>query len=126
MKEDCLENLVFCLESNPDKDIVFSDMDYVDDENKSLHNKWSNDIPMSDFVSDENITLAKFFHGYSHIAYPAALIKMEAIKSIQLDISMVMLLVEYFFDNIKKDVYNLSIFQLFVIALWKIKNSIKK
>lgn len=91
MKEDCLENLVFCLESNPDKDIVFSDMDYVDDENKSLHNKWSNDIPMSDFVSDENITLAKFFHGYSHIAYPAALIKMEAIKSIQLDISMVML-----------------------------------
>ena len=91
LKSDCLEKLVNHLEKNPSKDICFSNMDYVDEQGISLNTTWYDDVPMADCCSDEKSTLLKFFHGYSHIAYPAALIKMDVIKNISLDTSLIML-----------------------------------
>lgn len=91
LKENALELLVETLEKNPDKDIVFADMDYVDIDCNPLNTTWSKEINKSDFVSDEKQTLLKFFQGYSHIAYPAAMIKMDAIKDIQIDSTLIML-----------------------------------
>lgn len=91
LKKDAIENLVNCFIENPDKDIVFSDMDYVDENLKPLNTKWSKEINKVDFHSDEKETLLKIFQGYSHLAFPAAMIKMDAIKDIKLDYTLIML-----------------------------------
>ena len=44
LKQDALESLVNCLENNPEKDIVFADMDYVDENCKPLNTKWSKEV----------------------------------------------------------------------------------
>ena len=91
LKSDCLEKLTNILEKNPDKDVCFANMDYVDVHGNFLHTTWYGNISMADCESDEKSTLLKFFHGYSHIAFPAALIKTDAIKGINLDTSLIML-----------------------------------
>lgn len=91
LKEDGIQSLVNTLENNLDKDIVFADMDYVDANLRPLNTTWSKEINKSDFISDEKQTLLKFFQGYSHIAYPAAMIKMSAIKDIKIDNTLIML-----------------------------------
>lgn len=91
MKPDCLETLVDYMEKNPDKDIVAADMDYVSETRKPLDTKWSKEIKKVDFISDEKATLLKFFKGYSHIAYPSTMVKLDALKSMDLDASMIML-----------------------------------
>lgn len=91
LKPDCLQLLVECLENNPDKDIIFSNMDYVDENLESLNTTWEENIPKCDFHSNEKETLLKFFKGYSHIAYPAAMMKLDAIKDISLNGTFIML-----------------------------------
>lgn len=91
LKKDAIENLVNCFIDNPDKDIVFADMDYVDENLNSLNTKWSKEINMVDFHSDEKQTLLKIFKGYSHLAFPAAMIRMSAIKDIKIDYTLIML-----------------------------------
>lgn len=91
LKENALDLLVNKLEANPDKDIIFADMDFVDEQLVSLNVKWSTQIHKVDFVSSEKETLLKIFQGYSHLAYPSALIKMDALKSINIDPIFIML-----------------------------------
>lgn len=91
LKPNGLESLVECLEANEDKDIVFSNMDYVDEDLVSLDTTWEENIPKCDFCSNEKETLLKFFKGYSHIAYPAAMIKLDAIKDININGTFIML-----------------------------------
>ena len=91
MKPDCLETLVDYMEKHPDKDIVAADMEYVSETKEQLNTKWSKEIKKVDFVSDEKKTLLKFFKGYSHIAYPSTMVKLDALKSIDLDASLIML-----------------------------------
>ena len=91
MKPDGLETLVEYLESHPDKDFVFSDMDYVDENNKDLKTKWSVEKCGVDFDNDEKKTLKNFFQGKSHLAYPSALIKRSFLDDVRIDETFVML-----------------------------------
>ena len=91
MKSNCLEVLVDYMEKHSDKDIVAADMDYISETKESLNTKWSKEIKYVDFESDEKQTLLKFFKGYSHIAYPSTMVKLDALKSIKLDVSLIML-----------------------------------
>lgn len=91
MKPDCLEVLVDYMEKHQDKDIVAADMEYVSETKEPLNTKWSKEIQKVDFVSDEKKTLLKFFKGYSHIAYPSTMVKLDALRSIDLDASLIML-----------------------------------
>lgn len=91
LKPDGLKILVEYMEQNPDKDFVCADMDYISEDKEDLHTKWSVEIPKVDFVSDEKQTLLKFFQGYSHIAYPAAMVKKTLFDKVNLDVSFVML-----------------------------------
>lgn len=91
LKENGLETLVNYMEENPEKDMVFSDMDYVSEELKDLNTKWSEDIPKVDFVSNEAETLLKFFKGWSHLAYPTSFVKLSMLKDIDIDVSFIML-----------------------------------
>ena len=92
LKRDCLENLVNFLEKNPNKDFVFSDMDYIDEAGNSLETKWSIEkAPFVDFESDELQTLYKYYRGKSHLAYPTSLIKKEVLLKLNLDETYIML-----------------------------------
>lgn len=91
LQNDAINILVETLENNPDKDIVFADMDYVDEQLDSLNTTWMKEKAKADLSGDEKTILLKIFQGWSHIAYPAAMIKTDALKSIKLDITMIML-----------------------------------
>lgn len=91
IKPEGIELLVNYLEEHPEKDFVCSDMDFVDENLDSLDTTWSKNISKVDFVSNEKETLKKFFRGYSHIAYPSTLIKMDTIKKIKIDSTLIML-----------------------------------
>ncbi len=91
MMNDCLETLVNYIKKHPEKDIVAADMCYIDENKRDLNTTWSKEIPKVDFVSDEKQTLLKFFQGYSHIAYPSTIVKKDALQSIKIDTSLIML-----------------------------------
>lgn len=91
MKPDCLEKLVGYLETHPDKDFVFSDMDYVDENKKDLKTKWSVEKSDVDFDNDEKRSLKNFFQGKSHLAYPTSLVKRDFLDDVHIDETFVML-----------------------------------
>ncbi len=91
MKEDCLETLVDYMENHPDKDMVFADMDFISENREDLHVKWSEDIPKVNFNNDEEKTLLAFFKGYSHLAYPTAMVKKDFFDTVIPNETFVML-----------------------------------
>lgn len=92
MRPECLETLVGYMRGNPDTDIVFADMDYVDGEKKSLGTKWSQQRPNFSFDNDSRQSLKLLFHGVGFIPYPSLLIRAESLRQANVDKSFVMLI----------------------------------
>lgn len=91
MNPDCLEKLYLYMESHPEKDICFSDMEYIDEFDAPLNTLWSKEIPGVNFENDEKKTLRTMFRGQSHLPYPASFVKKEALESIKLNSTYIML-----------------------------------
>ena len=91
MKEDCLEELYSYMERNPEKDICFSDMEYIDENNKKLNTFWSKEIPFVNLKNDELNTLKIMFKGHSHLAYPSSFIKKKVLNNLSINNTYIML-----------------------------------
>lgn len=92
MKPDCIEVLVNYLEENPDKDIVFADMDYVDIKKNALNTKWSEQRPHFSFEHDELEVLKWLFRGIGFIPYPSSMVRTEVLRCANIDRTFVMLI----------------------------------
>ena len=91
MNPDCLEKLYAYMEAHPEKDMCFSDMEYVDKDGRSLETQWSKEIPKVDFENDELKTLKIMFHGQSHLAYPSSFVKRSVLQNIKLNVTYIMI-----------------------------------
>ena len=91
MLPNCIEILVNYLETQPNLDIVYADMEYVNKKKKSLKTTWSKERPKFNFEYNEIETLKNLFAGYGFIPYPSSIVKMDLLKSIKKDPTFIML-----------------------------------
>ena len=91
MLPNCLETLVRNMEQNPNIDIIWADMEYVNEKQKSLKTKWSLERPYFSFEYNETDVLKKLFDGIGFLPYPSSIIKMDILKNIQKDPTFIML-----------------------------------
>ena len=85
MLPDCLEKLVGYLESNPMKDIVFSDLKYVDENCRETGDIWSTTRPCFCFSNTELDLFRFFINGTNPLPYPTVLVKRELLKKVYVD-----------------------------------------
>lgn len=91
MTTDCLLECSKFMESNPLIDFCFSDMQYIDENEKKINTKWSLEIEGVNFNNDEKKTLKTFFLGKSHLAYPTSFLKLDILKNTILNSTYIML-----------------------------------
>lgn len=91
MVSECIEKLVNYLENNTEKDFVFSDMDYINQDGKILNKKFSTECINFDFEDDETKHLGFLFNGLTHIPFPSVLMKKDILNTGFIDRTLIML-----------------------------------
>jgi glycosyltransferase involved in cell wall biosynthesis len=93
MELDCLKELVSYLETNPEKDFVFSDTAFIDEYNNKSKETWFNQRACTglSFDCDEKEMLRLLFIRYSPLCYPSSLLKTKVIFEIELDKTSILL-----------------------------------
>ena len=77
IEKDGLETLVNYMESHPEKDFAFGNMEYVDEQGNDLHENHFNEKEGFSLDNDEIKCLQLFSQGISFLPYPACIIKRE-------------------------------------------------
>lgn len=90
MEPDCLNFLVDYMEKNPEKDLVFANMNYIDENGKKLCIKWEKEHPDYNIKDSEKDIIKKFFNGLSFLPLPTVLMKKEKVKDLCVDKSFIM------------------------------------
>lgn len=86
MLKGCLETLLRTFEvSDKDFDLVFGNMDLIDNSGKCLADNWWKAKNMESLNLDEIIILKKFLKGDSFLPYPAALVRTDSLRNIKID-----------------------------------------
>lgn len=88
MKPDCLANLVEYAALNPDKDLIFGNLEYIDDKGKSSGKDWFRDVKNFSVTANEIDLLKMFAEGKNSLPCPAAMFKTDLLKKIKLDNSL--------------------------------------
>lgn len=107
MVSECIEKLVNYLENNTEKDFVFSDMDYINQDGKILDKKFSTECINFDFEDDETKHLGFLFNGLTHIPFPSVLMKKDILNTDFIDRTLIML-------------FDISVWVNFLIAGYKL------
>lgn len=107
MVPECIEKLVNYLESNTEKDFVFSDMDYVNSNGQILNKKFSAVCIDFNFEDDEIKHLGFLFTGLTHIPFPSVLMKKNMLHTDFIDMTFIML-------------FDISMWTNFLIAGYKL------
>lgn len=84
-----LKTLVEYMESHPDKDFAFGGVDYIDKEGKYVKPFIFKKTNFCDGKQDEIDSLRAFFHGYGFLPYIGNIIKMNALKNVEVDVSFI-------------------------------------
>lgn len=82
LSQDGLEILVDYMESNPDKDFAFGDVEYINVKDKNLHQNWFSEKRKHLLQSNEADCLLLLAKGISPVPYPASIIKKTALQHI--------------------------------------------
>lgn len=88
MKTDCLKHLVEYVESNPSADLIFGNLEYVNDKGKSLGRDWFHSHKKFSTDCTELDLIRVFAAGENILPCPASLIRMEKLKRIKWDNSL--------------------------------------
>lgn len=88
MKPDCLANLIEYAVLNPDKDLIFGNLEYIDDKGKSSGKDWFRDVKNFSVTANEIDLLKMFAEGKNSLPCPAAMFKTDLLKKIKLDNSL--------------------------------------
>ena len=91
MLPECLETLVGYLQQNPETDVIFGDMDYVDEKGVSQNDSWFNSRPFFAPHHEELDHLKNYARGFSCLPYPAVCLKTACLKTACIHSSFVML-----------------------------------
>jgi len=91
MKPDCLKILVEYMETHPQKDFAFGDIEHIDKEGKSLNDTWFNNRKHFNINNDEVECLKLFFQGIGFLPYIGSIIKKDVLHSIEIDKSFISL-----------------------------------
>jgi len=91
MLPECLETLVGYLQQNPETDVVFGDMDYVDEKGVSQNDSWFKSRPFFAPHHEELDHLKNYARGFSCLPYPAVCLKTACLKTAYIHSSFVML-----------------------------------
>ena len=92
MYPNCLEDLVTYMEKHPEKDFVFGDVEYIDENNKSLKNSYFKSRFGFSTTNTEIDCIKNFFLGLSFLPYIGSFAKREIFKNIEINKSFIMLL----------------------------------
>ena len=88
LRSDCFENMVAYALENPDKDLIFGNMEYVNAEGKSLKKDWFSDV-RGFSVNNSEIDLMKLFSSNINVLpYTGAFVKTEKLRSLKMDNSL--------------------------------------
>ncbi|MBP3403438.1 MAG: glycosyltransferase [Alphaproteobacteria bacterium] len=88
MKSDCLTNLVEYAAENPDKDLIFGNLEYINAAGKKLGQDWFHSVKNFSIAADEIDLLKMFADGKNSLPCPGAMIKANLLRKITLDQSL--------------------------------------
>lgn len=85
MLQDCLQKLSAYLESHPGKDMVFADLEYVDQNGCSSGDIWSKVRPSFDFGHSEYDLFKLLINGTNPLPYPSSMVKKSILQAAYCD-----------------------------------------
>lgn len=88
MEKDCLTKLSAFSKENPDKDIVFGNMTYIDAAGRSLGENWFHHFKGFNVNATEIDLLKMFSEGRNNLPLPASFVKSDILKEIKVDESL--------------------------------------
>lgn len=91
MYENCLYDIINFMENNKEIDFSFSNVEYIDENGKSLHDNWFKSRENFSINDDEISCLKKYISNMSFLPYIGSFVKRDAMKNVDLDLSMIML-----------------------------------
>jgi len=91
MLPDCLETLVGYLQQHPEADVVFGDMNYVDEKGVLQNDSWFQSRPYLSLNHTDVDHLRNYATGFSCLPYPAVCLKTECLKKAFIHSSFIML-----------------------------------
>ncbi|MBR1380666.1 MAG: glycosyltransferase [Alphaproteobacteria bacterium] len=91
MRPNCLETMVDFMESHPDIDFAFGDVEYIDENGRDLHDSWFKSRPGFDIKDDAADLIRKYSDGGSMLPYIGNISKRNIFTSIQIEKTFVMM-----------------------------------
>lgn len=88
MNPDCLTNLVEYATANPDKDLIFGNLEYISATGKKLGKDWFHSVKNFSITANETDLLRMFAEGKNSLPCPAAMFKADLLKKIKADNSL--------------------------------------
>lgn len=85
MLQGCLQKLSDYLESNPEKDMVFADLEYVDQNGCNTGDIWSKVRPSFDFGHTEYDLFKLLINGINPLPYPSSMVKKSILETAYCD-----------------------------------------
>ncbi len=87
LRKDGLELLVEYMETHPEKDFVFGNVEYIDKLGKDLNDDFFNNRPHFSIENDEVKCLRLFADGHSFLPWMGALIKKKILDEVKIEIN---------------------------------------
>lgn len=91
LKPDCLEIMVDFMESHPEVDFAFGDVEYIDDKGYDLHGSWFKSRDGFDIQDKEPDLIRKYASGISMLPYVGNISKRKIFDNIQIEKTFVMM-----------------------------------
>ena len=88
LRPDCLENLMAYAKTNPDKDLIFGNLEYVNVDKKSYKKDWFSSVKGFSVLNSETDLMKIFSCGSNILPYTGAFIKTEPLRQIKMDNSL--------------------------------------
>lgn len=90
MYPNCLMDMINYMESHPQIDFAFGDVEFVDKNNKSLNKSWFKNRYKFSMKNTEIDCLKIYFEGYSFLPYIGSFAKREIFETININKSLIM------------------------------------
>lgn len=90
MYPNCLEDMVKYMDTHPEIDFAFGDVEYINENEKSMKKSWFEKTSLFSLKNDEIACLKLYFKGFSTLPYIGSFAKREIFNSIKIDKCFIM------------------------------------
>lgn len=91
LKPDCIKDFVSFMQTNPNVDFAFSDMEYIDKRGEKLGTTWFNNRNGFSIDNDEIDCIRLYISGISFLPYSGSFAKRKIFENIELNKTFIML-----------------------------------